>query len=224
MVDDRHPQLPGGGQVEGQVVDVDALLRRDAGALGAQLVHAFGGLADPLFGRDHDAVEEFVEHRAGVAVHAPRVRHQRRADSRPVGPADRVDHQLVGVDAREEAVDQALGGDVQQGREAALELVLGQLAGLQLDQQLARLGVGFEAPHQLRRVDPGAQAVGVEGGEQVRRQHPSPVDQQAAAAPSVAAARRASRRPARPQTAAVPRATSSAWRASSRTPSPNVFR
>ena len=175
---DRHPELAGGRQVEGQVVDVDALLRATPARSAPSSYMRLEGLRIPSSPEITIAVEELGEHLARVAVHAPRVRHQRRAHAAPWARRTASTISSSACTSGEEAVDQPLGGDLEQLREAALELVLGQLAGLQRDQQLACLGVGFEAPHELARVDPGAHAVGVEGGEQVGRQHPAPVDQQ----------------------------------------------
>ena len=55
--------------------------------------------------------------------------------------AHRVHHRLVGLHAREQAVDQPVGLDSEQLGELLLEVVLVELALLQRDQQLARGGV-----------------------------------------------------------------------------------
>ena len=154
VVHDGHPQLLRGGEVEGQIVDVHALLGGHAGALGAELVHSPRGLADALLGGDDDAVEQLAEHLARVAVHAPRVGHERRAHARFARAAHGLDHRRIRVHAREQAVDQPVGLDAELRRELQLERVLIELARLQRDQQLARGGVGAEAPNELLRGSP----------------------------------------------------------------------
>ncbi len=131
------------------------------------------------------------------------------------------------------------GVDAEQRGEALLEGRLVDLALLQRDQQLAGLGILAEAPQQQLGIDLGAQAVGVEGGEQVRGEHPAPVDQETRAGVAVPFA------PSGPLSLIAdsirrvvglcdrvvshdlqssPSATPSACFASSTTPSPNCFR
>ena len=96
-----------------------------------------------------------------------------------MGAADGLEHLRIGPDTGEQPVDQAFGLNAEQRGEAPLEGRLVDLALLQRDQQLAGRGVLAEAPDQELGIELDAQAVGVEGGEQVRRQYSAPVDQQA---------------------------------------------
>ena len=75
-----------------------------------------------------------------------------------VGAADGVEHRQVGRDVGEQPVDQSVGRHAEQYREALLEGRLVDLALLQGDQQLARLGVFAEAPGQELGVDLGTQS------------------------------------------------------------------
>ena len=70
------PSAVGGRQIERQIVDVHAQLRRDADPLGAERVHRFCRLAHPLLAGDHDSVEQLGELLAVVASRPPGVRDQ----------------------------------------------------------------------------------------------------------------------------------------------------
>ncbi len=147
------PSFSAGVRLKAQVVDVHARSAGDAGALGAQLVHPARGLAYALLAGDHDAVEQLREQVVGVAVDAPRVRHERRAHARLARSANGVDHRRVGLHAGEQPVDQPLGLDAQQRGELLLEGGLVELPLLQRDQQLAGGGIRAEAPEERLRVD-----------------------------------------------------------------------
>ena len=118
-----------------------------AGALGAELVHAHReGLRMPSSPEMTTPSKSSSNMSQRVAVHAPRVRHQRRADARP-RRAMRTASTIAasGCTPANSPSIRPVGLDLEQRREAALELVLVQLAGLERDQQLARLGIGAEA-------------------------------------------------------------------------------
>ena len=173
-----------------------------AGALGAQLVHPQRGLADALLARDDHAVEQFLEHVVGVAVHAPGVGHERRADAGGVGAAHSVDHRARRAatpanspSTRPSDSTSSSSANLTSNRGSSSSPVSSAISS----SRAAR--VAAEDARQRLRVDARLQAVGVEGGEQVGRQHPAPVDQQS----------RCGRRWLHCSPAQSPRATCSAW-------------
>ena len=178
-MDGRHAQLLRRREVERQVIHEHAAVGGEADRLRAQLVDARGGLANSDFAGQHDAVEELAEQAVRVAAGAPRVGDEARPYPRAAGLAHGVHHRLLGQAAREEAVDQAFSRrHAQLPRQAQLEVRLSHASLLEREQQLARLRVGTEDPCERVRVQPLGSAEGAEGGHQVGRHHPAPVDQQ----------------------------------------------
>ena len=86
------PSSSAGARLNGRSSTNTHWLGCHAGALGAQLVHPRGGLADALLAGDDDAVEQLGEEVVRVAVHSPGVGHQRRADAGRMRGAHRLDH------------------------------------------------------------------------------------------------------------------------------------
>ena len=162
-----------------------------------------------------------VEQLVRVAVHAPRVRHERRADpglARAARTASTI--AASGCTPANSPSISPSGSTSSSGREAPLERGLVELALLQRDQQLAERGIGAEAPAQRLRVDLRPARSSRErtrtGCSSARR--PSRSAGRCAPSPSSGIAR-----PLFVAYRSPPYATASAWRASSSTPSPNVL-
>ncbi len=204
----RHPQLRRRLQVRRQVVDEHALLRRQPDRRRAHRVDLGQRLADSDLAGDHGAVEELGEARAVVAALAPGVGDQAGADSGALEPGDRVEHRLVGAHAREEAVDQVRRvGDLQELGEQRLELLLGELSLLEVEQQLLGRRVAAEPVAHGPRLQALRLAEQLERREHVRRQDPAEVDEQAPARRGAVSRHarspgRGARAPARPRRAA----------------------
>jgi uncharacterized membrane protein YbhN (UPF0104 family) len=180
VVDRRHAEGGRRLEVEREVVDVDGRGRRDAGALGAEGVHRRGRLAHPFLAGDDDAVEQPVQQRAIVMPGAPGVRDQPGPESGRADLRDGGHHRVVGLNLREQPVDQVGRIDPERGAQFPLERLRREAAGLEPDQQLPVGPVGRKPRAEPAALESVVHAEGVERGEQIGRQHAAPVDQEAA--------------------------------------------
>ena len=177
----RHPDRLGAGAVLAQVVDEDAVGGRQADALGAEQEDLRLGLVHADLAGDDDGVEELVEHGLVVDVRADRVGDQAGADAGLACGADRIDHRRLRPDPRKDPGHQAVGvGHAQQRRQVGAELVGADLRRLELAQLGASLGARAQQIRERIRRQPLRLAERPERLEDVRRQHPTEVDQQAA--------------------------------------------
>ena len=131
-VEDRgHPDRLGSGAVLAQVVDEDRGLGLDLEPLAGEQVDLRLRLVEADLAGDHRRVEE-VGRGPVVDPKAPRVRDQAGELARGLGRPHRADHRLLRSEAGEHPRNQALVvGDPEQLGEAALELGVGHLAGLE---------------------------------------------------------------------------------------------
>ena len=172
-------------QVERQVVDEHALLGRHARrARRRARTSARAGLRDALLAGDHDAVEQLVEQVVRVAVHAPRVRHERRAHAAPRAPgATASTIATSGCTPANRPSISPSGSTPSSAREAAARTRASSSSPFSSAISSSRTaGSGGEAAAQRLRVDrPRARSSSWKDVNRLRRQHAAPVDQQAAA-------------------------------------------
>ena len=176
-----HADRLGALAVLAQVVDEDALLGRDARALGAQEEDLGLGLVQPDLGGDDHAVVHLGEGGTVVAAGADRVRHQPGPDAGGLGRLHRLDHGRVRLHPGEQPVDQVLAvGHAQLLGQDHPELVLVDVARLDPAQLAAGLLVLGHEPQERVRVQALGPAEQPERVEHVGGQDAAEVDQEPA--------------------------------------------
>jgi hypothetical protein len=144
VVHDGHTEFQRGLEIAAQIVDENALAGRQPDGSGAEFVDLARGLAHLGLAGDDDADEQLGELLARISAGAPGVRDQAGGDAGAAGHAHGFNHPGLDAYLLHQPTDESGRGHLQQSRDALLELVLRDGAGLEPGEQASRGEIGAE--------------------------------------------------------------------------------